>query len=63
MKKKIIVIQLFILLLFISCSNEGTKDFVVIGIPADIETINPLYAFSAEEANITELMFLYLLER
>jgi len=62
MKKKIITISLFILFLFVSCSNEESRDFVVIGIPNDIETINPLYSFSVEEGNITELMFLPLLE-
>lgn len=62
MKKKLIPIYLFISFLFISCSNEESKDFVVIGIPNDIETINPLYSFSVEEGNITELMFLSLLE-
>ncbi len=62
MKKKFISISLFISFLFISCSNEESKDFVVIGIPNDIETINPIYSFSVEEGNITELMFLSLLE-
>ena len=62
MKKKLIPIYLFISFLFISCSNEESKDFVVIGIPNDIETINPIYSFSVEEGNITELMFLSLLE-
>ncbi|MCF6271350.1 MAG: ABC transporter substrate-binding protein [Melioribacteraceae bacterium] len=62
MKKKFITTSLFILFLFISCSNKEKKDFVVIGIPNDIETINPLYSFSVEEGNITELMFLSLLE-
>ena len=62
MNSKIVVISTFILFLFLSCSNKKDRDFVVIGIPTDIESINPLYSFSVEEGNIIELLYLSLLE-
>jgi peptide/nickel transport system substrate-binding protein len=51
------------LLLFSGCSSEDKKDNrVIIGISADVETINPLYAFSVDEGNITELLFMSLIQ-
>ena len=46
-------------LLFVKCTSEEieSKNEVVIGIPADIESLNPLFAFTFEEGNITELLF------
>lgn len=62
MKTKILSICLIIIFVIISCASEEKKEFVVIGIPNDIETINPLYSFSVAEATISELMFLSLIE-
>ena len=42
----------------LSCSTQSEKpNRVIIGISADIDTINPLYAFTFDEGNIVELLF------
>lgn len=53
---------LFLILLTISCQkNESVlTDRMIIGISADIKTINPLYAFSVDEGNINDLLFFSL---
>ncbi len=48
--------------LFFSCSKQDNTNKVVIGITADAETLNPLYSFSVNEANINELLFLSLIK-
>ncbi|MDA3859884.1 MAG: hypothetical protein PF445_01530 [Melioribacteraceae bacterium] len=45
MKFKIVII-LFLTVIIFSCSTENNKNQIVVGIPTDIETLNPLYAFS-----------------
>lgn len=62
MTLKQILILLLLASVLLSCFAEKEKDYVVIGIPSDITTLNPLYSFSGEENNITELMFLSLLK-
>ncbi|MBU2506450.1 MAG: hypothetical protein KJ799_06980, partial [Bacteroidetes bacterium] len=60
MRKNYLSYLAFILLfaVFISCSKDTSKqNRVVIGISADLETINPLYAFTFDEGNIVELLF------
>ncbi|MCH7964696.1 MAG: hypothetical protein IH852_12250 [Bacteroidetes bacterium] len=58
--------SLFLLpiLLIIFLSSCGTKtehpNRVVIGIPADVNTFNPLFAFSVDEGQVTELLYLSL---
>ncbi|MCF8259447.1 MAG: hypothetical protein K9J12_01620 [Melioribacteraceae bacterium] len=49
---------LLLLTILVSCSveNENSKR-VVIGITSDIESFNPLYAFSITEGNLGELLF------
>lgn len=50
-------------LIFVSCSRQDDNSGrIVIGITADAETINPLYSFSVNEANINELLFLSLVK-
>jgi len=57
------VLSISIVFLFISCSRQNdNNDKVIIGITADAETINPLYSFSVNEANINELLFLSLIK-
>src|SRR4030042_939507 len=58
---------LFLILVIISfvlfnCSKESRKfqNRVVIGIPADVTTFNPLFTFNVNEGNITELIYLGL---
>lgn len=61
MMKKLFYTSLLILLLtlFFSCGEaRKPNNTVIVGISADVETINPLYAFSVDEGNITELLFL-----
>lgn len=63
--KKIIIASLSILSLF-SWNCESDKpiknDRAVIGVSADVENLNPLYAFGLLEGNIRELMFLGLVK-
>jgi peptide/nickel transport system substrate-binding protein len=58
-----LIIALFFLILFNGCRREEpvNKNFVVIGISSDLESINPLFAFSQEELKIAELLYLPLI--
>ncbi len=59
--KNYLSIIILIFLLFFSCSkNTERKKRVVIGIPADIETLNPLYTMNINEGRISELIYLGL---
>lgn len=63
MTRKIVTILACFLILFLSsCGSENTSksNRVVIGIPADINTFNPLFAFTVDEGAITELLYLSL---
>ena len=62
MKFKQILILLLFAVTFLSCSKKENKNQIIVGIPADIESLNPLYAFSVEEGNIVELLYLSLVE-
>lgn len=53
---------IFLLFLFYSCSTEQKIDGIIIGIPSDIQSFNPMYAFSVEEGNAVELLYLSLLQ-
>ena len=56
-------ISLLGIFLLVSCSQqEKNNDKIVVGITAGLETINPLYSFSVNEANIDELLFLSLIK-
>lgn len=62
--KRINLLLIFLtLFIFISCKQEGPagSSFVVIGISADVESINPLFTFSQEEVKIAELLYLPLI--
>jgi len=63
--KKILLIKYTVYFIFISlflsgCSNEKApvKNEIVIGIQADVQTINPMYAFSLIEGNLVDLLFM-----
>ena len=49
---------------FFSCSNNknGLDKRVIIAIPADVTTFNPMFAVNAIEGNISELIYLGLAE-
>ena len=59
--KTYLLISVFLASIF-ACSPIKNNDSIIIGIPSDVETLNPLYAFSVEEGNITELSYLSLIE-
>ena len=47
---------------FISCKKDESisESRLIIGISADVKSISPLYAFSVDEGNINDLLFLSL---
>lgn len=59
-----IILSAFILLalFLVQCSrqNGNSKYHVVVGIPADVSTFNPLFAFDVQEGNIIDLLYLKL---
>jgi peptide/nickel transport system substrate-binding protein len=61
---KILLKSVLILSLFVSCNTENPNQLkkVVIGISADLETINPIYSFSVDEGVIDETLFLSLVQ-
>jgi len=58
------IILLLLAVTFYSCShnkNESVKR-IIIAIPADVTTFNPMFAFNVNEGNISELIYLSLVE-
>lgn len=57
--KRIFVI-IIALIFAVSCtgSKEKTADRIIIGLESDVQTLNPLFAMSAAESDITELIYL-----
>ena len=46
-------------LFFLKCSQQSDKkNIIVIGIPADVATINPLFAFDVQEGHLLDLLYL-----
>lgn len=64
MRFKKIFFLLFIIPLLISCKPEKPEvtKRIVIALSADVETINPLYAFTVDEGTLTETLFLSLIQ-
>lgn len=62
--KLLVVFLLPILFLNISCRKDKpvSPERLIVGITADVKTINPLYAFSVDEGNINDLIFLSLVK-
>ena len=59
------ILSLLIILLFISgCRKESSEKAgrVIVAIDSDIESFNPLFAFSDNEGNISELLYASLVE-
>jgi peptide/nickel transport system substrate-binding protein len=48
------------IILIVSCSpnSEKAKQIIVVGVSADVATINPLYAFDLQEGHLIDLLFL-----
>ena len=65
MKVRYLYILIFLssLILFSSCrSSSASKDYIVVGIAQDVESINPLFAFSVDEGSISELLYLGMVQ-
>jgi peptide/nickel transport system substrate-binding protein len=64
MKNISLYVVLILAIIFPSCvSNKPEKnDRIVVAIPADAGSLNPLFAFSFQEVNITELLYLSLVQ-
>jgi len=66
MKKNLFLILLLLILitLFPSCSKKSSlvSNQVIVGIDSDIESLNPLFSFSGYENNISELLYLKLVQ-
>lgn len=63
-KNVFLCIVLIFTAFFPSCVNNNPvkNDRIVVAIPADAESLNPLFAFSFQEVNITELLYLSLVQ-
>ena len=66
MKKNLLIIPVLLVLIIIfpSCSKKSShvSNQVIIGIDSDIESLNPLFSFSGYENNISELLYLKLVQ-
>jgi len=64
MKKILIIIFAVISIITWNCDPEKpvNKERIVIGVAADVENLNPLYAFGLLEGNIREILFLSLVK-
>ncbi len=66
MKKNLFIIPVLLILItiFPSCSKKSSpvSNQVIVGIDSDIESLNPLFSFSGYENNISELLYLKLVQ-
>jgi peptide/nickel transport system substrate-binding protein len=65
MKVRYLYILIFLssLIFFSSCQKSSTsRDYIVVGIAQDVESVNPLFAFSVDEGSISELLYLGLVQ-
>jgi hypothetical protein len=64
MSKIPLIIVAFISIISWSCESETPikAERIIIGVSADIENINPLFAFGLLEGNIREILFLGLVK-
>jgi len=65
MKRKLLIVLVLVTTVFlVSCGKKPPKhpDRVVVGIPEDVESFNPLYTLSVDAANIGDLLYLSLVE-
>ena len=58
--KKLSLIIALVLIFASGCSNKSHRDDerIIIGIESDVQTINPMYAFSLFEGNLIDLLFM-----
>ena len=58
-RKSLFLLPILLIALLASCGTKTEHpNRVVIGIPADVNTFNPLFAFSVDEGQVTELLYL-----
>jgi peptide/nickel transport system substrate-binding protein len=61
-KTYLVIIALIVIpiTILVQCSQiaKNEKQVVVVGVPADVATINPLYAFDLQEGHLIDLLFL-----
>ena len=57
---KSVILFALILVFTISCSDQKKEkdERIIIGIESDVQTINPMYAFSYAEGNLIDLLFM-----
>ena len=57
---KSVILFTSILVFTFSCSNQKNEkdERIIIGIESDVQTINPMYAFSYAEGNLIDLLFM-----
>ncbi len=62
--KQVALIALGLLILITGCEKKApqTDSRVIIALPSDVETLNPLYTFGVNEGNIVELLYLGLVQ-
>ena len=60
-RKSLFLLPILLIALLSSCGTKTEHpNRIVIGIPADVNTFNPLFAFSVDEGQVTELLYLSL---
>jgi peptide/nickel transport system substrate-binding protein len=58
-RKSLFLLPILLIALLSSCGTKTEHpNRVVIGIPADVNTFNPLFAFSVDEGQVAELLYL-----
>ncbi len=65
MKVRYLYLLIFLssIIFFSSCQKSSSpRDYVVVGITQDVESLNPLFAFSVDEGSISELLYLGLVQ-
>lgn len=65
MKRKLLIVLIIVSTVFLGgCGKKAPKhaDRVVVGISEDVQSFNPLYTLSVDEANIGDLLYLSLVE-
>jgi peptide/nickel transport system substrate-binding protein len=58
-----LLVFIIIIGVFTTCTDNTTKiNRAVIGLPADVNSFNPMYAFSVDEGAVSELLYLSLVD-
>jgi len=62
LKQHLFFLLLIVVIFFQNCTKETSTESerVIVGITADVESLNPLFSFSGYETNIAEILYLGL---